>query len=188
MKANDKADIRRQVRGAFLGEEARRSESAALCRHVLSWPVYRAAVCVGGYIPLRREADITPILWDALRTGKTVVLPRIEAEHGLTFRCVGSLDELVPGPYGLAEPPMDAPNVPVDAIDLLITPLEAVTRTGMRLGKGGGYYDRLLAEYDGMTLGAALSWQWVDSMPAEPWDKPLRAAADALGIHIFSVS
>jgi len=188
MRANDKANLRRQVRGACPGEEVRRQESAALCRHVLSWPVYRAAACVGGYIPLRHEADITPVLWDALRAGKTVVLPRIEAEHGLTFRRVGSLEELVPGPYGLAEPSTDAPSVPVDAMDLLITPLEAVTRTGMRLGKGGGYYDRLLAEHDVMTLGAALSWQWVDIMPADPWDKPLDAAADARGIHIFSVS
>lgn len=188
MRANDKALLRRQVRGACLGEEALRRESAALCHHVLSWPVYREAACVGGYIPLRHEVDITPVLSDALRAGKTVVLPRIEAEHGLTFRRVGSLEELIPGPYGLTEPSTDAPNVPVEAIDLLITPLEAVTRTGMRLGKGGGYYDRLLAEHDVMTLGAALSWQWVDTLPAEPWDKPLRAAVDARGIHMFSIS
>ena len=66
-------------------------------------------------------------------------------------------------------------------------PLEGVDRKGFRLGKGGGYYDRLLADCMAYTLGCALSWQWADQVPRDTWDIPLHAVADDQGIHEFYV-
>lgn len=96
-----------------------------------------------------------------------------------------SLDSLRRGAYGLLEPEEDAPVVGAEEINLLLVPLEGISSSGARLGKGGGYYDRLLASCPALTLGAALSWQWTEDIPQEKWDRPLHACAGAEGIRIF---
>lgn len=185
MRPSDKQALRAEIRSRYPGDALRDAESWLLCEHVLAWEGYRQARVIGGYVPLAREADITPLLEDALSAGKTLLLPRTEAEGCMSFRRVTELDELIRGRWGLLEPPEDAEIVPVQAADLLLVPLEGVDRTGMRLGKGGGYYDRLLAGTQVLTLGIALSWQWTERVPAEPWDQSLTAAADRDGVHRF---
>jgi len=185
MPVNDKKSIRKAVRQAFPGREERDRQSAALCAQVLAWERYRQARVIGGYMPMAHEADVTPILLDALAAGKKLVLPRCGRPPEMSFHRVSDLAELTCGAYGLLEPPREAENVPPEEIDLLITPLEAIDRRGMRLGKGGGYYDCLLAERSIFTLGMALDHQWAQTLPAESWDRPLRAAAGTDGIILF---
>ena len=182
---NEKAALRRAIRSLHQGDEARARESEALCGHILRSPWYREAQVIGGYMPLLREADVTPVLLDALKRGKTLALPLCgEAPH-MTLRRVASLEELIPGAYGILEPRKDAEIIPADALDLLLVPLEGIDPSGMRLGKGGGYYDCLLAGSPVRTMGCALSWQWAEHIPADEWDRPLCACADRNGIHIF---
>lgn len=188
MNRTDKQALRQAVRARFPGPEARARESERLCRHVLAWPVYQQAQIVAGYAPLPWEADITPIMADALAAGKTLLLPRVEDEKRMSLRRVRRLDGLVTGRWNLPEPPEDADIVPMERAQLLLVPLEAVDRSGMRLGKGGGFYDRLLAGASAETLGAAMSWQWVERVPREPWDQPLSAVADGDGIHRIRTS
>lgn len=185
MPANKhKADIRRAVR-ALYDASLRQEESRLICQHVLAWEVYQRAQVIGGYMPMKHEADVLPILHSALQAGKMLVLPRCGQAPQMTFHRVDDLDKLVSGSFGLLEPAEDAPVIPPEEIDLLLTPLEAITHAGLRLGKGGGYYDCLLAQQSIMTLGIALSWQWVDDLPRDAWDQPLAAAADRQGIHLF---
>ena len=179
----DKRTLRRAVRERFPGPEKRDRESLLICAHVLAWPVYHRAKVVAGYMPLPWEADVMPILADALHAGKTLLLPRVEDERRMTLRRVKALDGLSQNRWGLLEPPEDAPIAPAGAAELLLVPLEAVDAQGMRLGKGGGYYDRLLEKESGVTLGVALSWQRVEEVPREPWDKPLDAVASIDGIQ-----
>lgn len=77
------------------------------------------------------------------------------------------MSALIPGAYGIPEPPESAPILLPDAIDLLLTPLEGIAPDGTRLGKGGGYYDGLLPLKNGIALGCALPWQWVDDIRAK---------------------
>lgn len=184
MQASDKTLLRRKVRALF-DANLRDAESALICRHVLDWEVYRSARVIGGYMPMKHEADITPVLLDALASGKTLALPLCGKPPEMSFRRVENLDQLRTGAYGLLEPMEDAPVMTPEEIDLLLTPLEAVDHRGMRLGKGGGYYDRLLTEHALCTVGMALSWQWVEEVPAQAWDQPLRAAGDRSGVRWF---
>lgn len=182
----DKSALRRAVRAAHQGREARAAQSEAICRAILASDEYRRARVVAAYVPLRWEADITPVLLDVLSTGRTLALPLCEAAPRMTLRRVTSLDELVPGAYGIPEPPRTADVIaPADA-DLLLIPLEAIDPTGMRLGKGGGYYDHLLAGADVPHMGCALSWQACESVPADVWDRPLRACAFPGGVTHYS--
>lgn len=96
------------------------------------------------------------------------------------------MSALIPGAYGIPEPPESAPILSPDAIDLLLTPLEGIAPNGARLGKGGGYYDGLLPLKNGIALGCALPWQWVDDIPREIWDIPLGACVDGEEIRYFS--
>lgn len=185
MPASEKREIRRAVRRLFPGQKAREQESRELCRQVIMWKAYDSAGVIGGYVPMAHEADVTAVLLDALALGKVLALPRCGEPPEMTFHRVNSLEELVPGAYGLLEPPTDAPVLHPAEIDLLLTPLEALNREGARLGKGGGYYDRFLERFHGIALGVALSHQWVEALPAEPWDRPLNAAVDKDGIYMF---
>ena len=185
MQAADKAALRRAIRSRFPGADVRRAESEAMCRHIFAWECYRQAETVGAYIPLRREADVTAVMLDVLASGRGLALPRVDGEGHMTLRRVRSLEELVPGAYGIPEPGGDTEIISCSAVSLLIVPLEGIDHRGMRLGKGGGYYDRLLEDSPVMTLGAVMSWQWEEELPAMPWDRPLRAAADCRGIHLF---
>lgn len=185
MTAMNKHDKRRYIRSLHEGKAARDMQSAQLCRHIISSPVYEAATVIGGYMPMDREADVTPVLLDALARGKTLALPLCGKAPHMTLRRVASLDELAPGAYGIPEPRRDAPIVPAEAVDLLLVPLEGIDEEGFRLGKGGGYYDCLLPRISGVAMGCALSWQWTQHVPREAWDVPLLSCADADGIHWF---
>lgn len=182
----NKRDMRRYIRSLHEGREARNKQSALLCQHIIGNPSYINASVVGGYIPMDREADVTPVLLDALARGKTLALPLCGAAPHMTLRRVTSLDELMPGAYGIHEPPRDAPIIPAEMVELLLVPLEGIDAQGFRLGKGGGFYDCLLPHISGVTMGCALSWQWTKRVPLDAWDVPLACCADADGIHSFS--
>ena len=105
----------------------------------------------------------------------------------MTFRVYRDGDVLVPDRFGIREPGPLAPEVPLGEIDLMFTPLVAFDRSGMRLGMGGGFYDRTLAERKRtgsgpFPVGLALSCQEIPSVPAEEWDMPLPAIVTELGI------
>lgn len=182
---NEKAALRREVRALYPGAEERDRQSKALCGHVAAWRAYREARVIGGYVPLKREADVTPLLRDALARGKTLVLPRVEENGAMTFRRVESLQSLVSGAFGIPEPARESAAVEIAAVDLLLVPLEAIDPSGMRLGKGGGYYDRVLPDFEGVSAGMAMSWQWVERVPCRAWDMRLDAAVDCRGVHVF---
>ncbi len=178
----NKQEMRLYLRGRYPGDAQRSIESAAICRHILGSPEYQNARVIGGYLPMRHEADILPVLRDALASGKTLALPRCEKAPSMAFHAVSSLENLIPGAYGIPEPSLDSPVVAVGEIDLLLVPLEGIDPQGRRLGKGGGYYDRLLSQAEVFSLGCALSWQMTDHVPYDPWDKPLSACAGPNGI------
>ena len=182
---DDKSALRRKVREAFPGGEARDAQSRALCDIAAAWEPFRQAQVIAAYMPLPREADVTPLMRLILAQGRTLVLPRCEDAGVMTFRRVDRLEALPKGRWGFPEPAENAPVVPPEQVDLILVPLEAIDPRGMRLGKGGGYYDRILCRTDALTLGAALSHQFVGHVPAERHDIPLHAVVSAAGVQIF---
>lgn len=185
MTAMNKRELRLFLRSLAKGKDERAAQSEALCRHILNSPAYASAAVIAGYVALPGEADITPVLTDAWRKGKRIALPLCDAAPRMTLREVTSLADLRPGAYGIPEPSGDAPIIPVQAVDLMLVPLEGIDREGYRLGKGGGYYDCLLAQARCPTMGCALRWQWTERVPRDSWDIPLDACADEAGIHGF---
>lgn len=180
--------MRQMLRARFEDSTARDAQSAHLCKHILESSLYEGANLIGAYIPMHHEADITSVLRHALTNGKKLVLPLCGVKDNMSFRIVESLDTLKPNRWGIPEPDLDAPVIMVEDIDLLLVPLEGIDSDGYRLGKGGGYYDKVLHHQSVFTLGCALTWQWVDLVPREVHDVSLCACADENGIHLFGTT
>jgi 5-formyltetrahydrofolate cyclo-ligase len=152
-----------------LGVEARIAASAEIRRRVIALPEWAAARTVGLYAAQGTEPNLNGLL-DA--PGKTFCFPRVSGE-GLVFRRCQSLEQLQPGPWNLLEPdPAQCPVVPAPEIDMLLIPGLAFTRTGGRLGRGGGFYDRFLtrAHPRAVTVGVCFAVQLLDALPLEAHD------------------
>ncbi len=152
-----KAGLRRVMgrRARELSPEYRARASAVICRELLALPELGAAPVVFGFYPAALEPDLTPVLQELLRRGKTLALPRCVSSGVMEARQVEDLSALVPGAYGLMEPPAEAPLLPWGLLSFAAVPCVAADRQGGRLGHGGGYYDRFLTWAPG-DLTAAL--------------------------------
>ena len=112
---------------------------------VLSSPRYLSARSVFLYVSTADEPATGRILQQALADGKEVYVPRCEGSRMLAVRIRGT-EELRPGPLGIPEPPgRDCPKTAPE-LDLILVPCVSASPGGQRLGHGGGFYDRFLAE------------------------------------------
>ena len=153
-KQEEKQRLRRTMRTLErqLPEKYKAASSRAICAHLLAMPEYQAASAVFCFVGTAREIDTRPILADALAAGKRLSVPRCTGPGVMELRQIRSFEELVPGAYGILEPPMTAPLTDPDDVDLAILPCLTCNHLGQRLGQGGGYYDRFLSNYRGGTV------------------------------------
>jgi 5-formyltetrahydrofolate cyclo-ligase len=131
---------------------------------------------VSGYMPIRTEIDPRPTMEALHSRGARLCLPVIEGKAmPLSFREWAPGDALIDGPFGALIPAGGETLTP----DALIVPLAAFDRAGGRLGYGGGFYDRSLAQLRAaapvLAIGFAYAAQQADALPQEPTDQPLTA-------------
>jgi len=164
---------------------ARRSSAdprlgAALTSNLLATaPPPSGAVCAG-FWPMGDEIDIRPLLSALSERGHALGLP-VTPRRGapLRFRAWRPGDPLAPGPLGTSQPIHGDWITP----DWLLVPLLAFDRAGRRLGYGGGFYDRTLAELPGaIAIGCAYAAQEVPEVPTGPHDRRLTAIATERGV------
>lgn len=139
----------------------------------LATPYYQRARTVALYAPIRGEVPTRDILTAAIADGKVVCYP-LSHVHGriLSFRAITSEAELEPGRLGVREPANSADLIPVDQIDLFVVPGLGFSKSGKRLGRGGGYYDATLkaASTRSRRIGLAFADQIVDHVPTNGED------------------
>lgn len=172
--ANAKSILREQVRARLktIPAAERATDSAQLCARLAAEKFFTDAKTILFFAPLPDEPDIWPLLSATLTAGKTVALPRFDpATKGYTaVRVQNPASDIVAGQFGVREPSAGCAEVPLNQLDLVLVPGVAFDLHGRRLGRGRGFYDRLLAQVRGATCGVAFDHQLVGEIPAEPHD------------------
>ncbi len=178
-----KPEIRRDISAILrLPPDMRAEKSARLCDAIVNSSAWQTARTIAIFAPQPREPDVE-MLW-AHGAGKSFAYPRVEEDRLDLFR-VDSLYELAPGAFGVREPGADpARNVSPGALDLILVPGVAFTREGARLGRGGGFYDRLLAALGPQTfkIGVCFDSQLLPALPIEAHDEQVDFIATESGL------
>lgn len=145
--------------------------SQAICREVASMPRWKSARTVLLYHALPDEPDLQLLLDEAVSQGKQVLLPVVVGDDLMLRRYKGR-DTLREGPFHILEPQGDDfPTERYGEMDLALIPGMAFDREGHRLGRGRGYYDRLLSRIPGAyKLGVCFPFQLLPAIPSEPHD------------------
>lgn len=142
-----------------------------IAENLFSTPEYRAAKTIYTYLSVEREPDTRNIIARALTEGKTVALPVCEPKGIMYPRRLSSLADLISGTYGIPVPPETEPKIDENELDVIIVPAVAYDVEGFRLGRGGGYYDRLLSRCGAYSVGLARERQLVWRVPREAHDQ-----------------
>jgi 5-formyltetrahydrofolate cyclo-ligase len=181
--ADEKPYLRAVLSEARSGLSAERAGalSAQVQRRMLATPEYRASAKVVLYAPVGGEVDTALIAADALRTHRQLYYPIIDRGlRRLRLGPVANLGELRAGAFGIPQPPAIGAFEPGALTSgpgaaLVCVPGVAFTPAGARLGRGGGYYDRLLAELprEARAAGLGYSFQLIDWLPEESHDRRL---------------
>lgn len=160
-----------------LPEEEKKARSKAICQRVLLTPNYKRAHAVVGYVALGNEADPADILDAAYLAGKSLGLPRVDRGRDLlSLHRWAPGDRLKKGALGVQEPLASAPLLELSEVDLIIVPALAIDLGGQRVGRGGGYYDRLLAALPkAYAIGIIYDFQLIVEAPVTAGDVPVSA-------------
>ena len=145
-----------------------------LVEQFLALPQVEGADTVMVFYGVGRELDTRALIGRLLSMGKRVALPVCLPGRRLEARAITSLGDLGPGMFGIPAPEEGCPVVEPAEIGVVLVPNLLCDRAGYRLGFGGGYYDRWLAGYAGLSVVICPRDRLVDELPHEGFDVPVK--------------
>ena len=142
-------------------------------------------ITVASYMPFRGEISTKTFCSKVLASGGVLLMPRLE-DNEIVFHKVSSLEEgFEIGSFGISEPKAELPVFDVNKADIVIVPGIAYNDEGIRLGQGGGYYDRLFERLGGdspdrkaLIIGVCYDFQLMSSIPVDEWDMAVDVLID----------
>lgn len=174
MLTDEKSILRKQISAKVraISPEKRKSDSEKLCVLLKAQSFFQDARSILFFAPLPEEPDLWPLASEVLAGKKMVALPCFDPENELYHpRRVTDLHvEILSGKFGIREPAETCISIPPNDLDLVLVPGVAFGLDGHRLGRGKGYYDRLLQDFTGTKAGIAFDEQIVDAVPSEQND------------------
>lgn len=175
----EKAEAREEIarRLAQLTPERRREASGRIRRLVAELAEFQQARTVLLFVSLPDEADTRGIIADALAAGKAVAVPKVDRRRKvMEARRLHTLDRgLAPGVFGIPEPQASEVVAP-EAVDFVLVPARGFDREGNRIGRGGGYYDRYMAQpgFRAVRCGIGFAAQVLEAVPHDAHDLPVQ--------------
>lgn len=153
-----------------IAPDIRAEKSRIICEKFLSLDQFKKSDTVMIYINFRSEVETLSAASEILSGGRRLIVPKCNTETNEILPCeIRSLDELSAGSYGILEP--TAENIcNKSEIDLAVLPALAFDKDGFRLGYGGGYYDRFLKDFDGISVGLCFSECLTEKLPRGEFD------------------
>lgn len=180
-----RAAMRQRLKEEFPPEKSRLDQM--LLARLRSCSNLTAGSAIAAYAAFREEPVLTPLLQEWLTAGKHLYLPRFHAESG-SYRMVTVRNlerDCVVGKYGISEPAPELPEEEKLAEDVIwLIPGIAFDTAGNRIGRGCGYYDRLLQRHPGgFRIGVCWECQILPRIPAMPWDMRMDAVVTECGMR-----
>jgi 5-formyltetrahydrofolate cyclo-ligase len=168
----NKSSLRQTIRVALgkISLAVRTVESHDLCRRLE--PQLQSAHTILFYAPLADELDVWPLLEKLLKSNKVCALPAFDdSTRFYSARRVKNLEtDIFTGKFGVSEPLSSCEEIPFSQFDLVLVPGVAFDLNGNRLGRGKGFYDRILAEASGIKCGVGYDFQLLETIPTEAHD------------------
>ena len=147
--------------------ELREISSEKIHQNLKKISAYTNSQNIACYFPIGSEVDTHDIMLDVLEQGKSLLLPKIIGDN-IEFHIVSNLEKLEKGRFEIMEP-KDSCEI-TKKIDCVLIPTVGVSKSGVRLGYGHGYYDRFLSSTDAMKISLTYSKQIVKSIPSDSHD------------------
>lgn len=163
-----KEELRRKAAGLP------KSNVPRLLDRFLNLPQVQQSDTVMVFCGVGREPDTDDLIRSLLEQGKRVALPVCLPQRKMEARTITHESQLSPNRYGIPEPDGMCPVVSKDEIGAILVPNLMCDRNGYRLGYGGGYYDRWLADYRGFTAAVCPPERLVDELPHDEFDVPVQ--------------
>lgn len=167
-----------KIKRLALSDAQQQFAANAILPHILALVEQYQAQHIAFYQAFQGEISPQPAIEKLLERGKNIYLPVLHpfSDHQLLFIAYHSPKDLCLNRFGILEPRLDVRKVqPLMQLDMLFLPLVACDKQGNRLGMGGGFYDRTLAQIPNVvSVGLAHRCQQVDQLPLESWDMPLQ--------------
>ena len=180
----EKKAFRQEIKNRWkaLEETYLQEASKTICDAIRQLPEYQQAKTVFCFVSMERELNTSTLLDAILADGKTLVVPRVLAMGKMALHPITSLDTLKKSRFGIPEPAEDTPTVSPQDVDFTVVPCLSATLAGARLGRGGGFYDRFLADYTGNTALVCFHQLLSESVPMDSWDVQLPVVVTEKGI------
>ena len=170
-----KAETRKKLKAKRNSISNKSKLDFCIAQKLFSLDEYKNADKILVFVSLFDEIDTESIINSALSSGKTVAVPYCKNKFGeMEFYLINSLDELKTGTFGVREPDIEI-NKKLEDFEksIIIVPGLSFDRDGNRIGYGGGYYDRFLANYSGVSIGLCYGEMMFDSIPTDKYDIPV---------------
>jgi 5-formyltetrahydrofolate cyclo-ligase len=190
---NSKGAVRRMLRDriSVISEVDKHSRSVLTTGWITRTDEFTNARVVMIYLSTPDEVDTAPLALRCWQAGKTVVAPKVfwDQKRMLPVEISSLQTGMTRTGSGISEPISGKP-VPIDMIDLVIVPGIGFTPTGLRIGRGLGFYDRFLAQPDfiGRSCGIAFEDQVIADLPTLDHDVPLSMLVTERGVRRFAPS
>ncbi len=168
MKKQLRKTILQQRRG--MDAESVLARSSAIFSAISALDAVIHASIIHIYYPINNEVDTRKFIQQLWQRNITVIMPRTDFTHHriINFR-VDSFDQLEPTTFSMMEPKLSCKEISREP-DVVIVPGVAFDRAGNRMGYGGGFYDRFLANTAAIKIAPAYTFQLKDAIPAEAHD------------------
>lgn len=181
----DKKSLRAEYKAVrdSIDADIRKNQDAIIFQKVIELKEYKRANTIFVYVSFGSEVETKRIIERIISDGKYAVIPKCDTKsHTMHTFKIDSLSQLKKGAYGIEEPCEDCIEVLKEHIDLVVVPGLCFDLKGNRLGYGGGYYDRFLADFKGFTVGLSYNECIADIVPADEYDCRLDLIISADGV------
>jgi len=187
----DKRQLRQQIRTMLTGisEQRRIDMSHKACKNLVDTPEFRAGNTIMAFLSMPHEIETAPFILYAWQHNKTICVPKISwQQRHMIAVIINSLETGIATEAGGLRNPVTGIPVPIEDIDLIVSPGLAFDKKGNRLGRGGSYYDRFFShdKLRAVKCAFAFSCQIVDEVPTTERDKPVDMIVTEKGVIYFN--